>query len=94
MVYGKQIPVDGIEDDDRDSDESSVDSATNFDMQTPVSQDRFDEETYDDYNESHLGFSAPTFTAEDVGQSYHPSRKQGAWDFWNHTSRDNHEKRY
>jgi hypothetical protein len=72
----RQIPVDGIEEEDRDSDESSVDSATNFDMQTPVSQDRFDEETYDDYNESHFGFSAPTFTAEDVGQSYHPSRKE------------------
>jgi hypothetical protein len=72
----RQIPVEGIEEDNRDSDESSVDSATNFDMQTPADQNRFDEETYDDYNDSHLGFSAPTFTAEDIGQSYHPSRKE------------------
>ena len=71
----RQRPVEGIEEDDRDSDEASVDSATNFDMDVPVAQERFDEETYEDYNESHFGFSAPTFTAEDVGQSYHPSRK-------------------
>ena len=72
----REIPVEGKEDDDLASDEASVDSATNFDMHAPVSHDGFDEETYGDYNDSHLGFSAPTFTAEDIGQSYHPSRKE------------------
>ena len=47
---GRQIlPVEGKQDDDLDSDEASVDSATNFDMQAPVSHDGFDEETYEDF---------------------------------------------
>ena len=72
----REIPVESVEVDDRDSDEESVDSATNFDIPEPVCQDSFDEETYEDYNESHRGFTAPTFSAEDVGQSYLPSRKE------------------
>jgi len=48
----RELPVQTQENDDRESDEESVDSVTNFDMQAHVCQDRFDEETYEDYNES------------------------------------------
>ena len=90
----RQIPVERKEDDDLDSDEASVDSSTNFDMHAPVSHDDFDEETYEDYNESHLGFSAPPEIQCRRCRSKLLSIQKGARNVWNYTPRSHHEKRY
>ena len=58
------------------SDDESVDSATNFDIITDPVTEAFDEETYEDLNESCYGFFSSPFSAEDVGQVYHSNRTE------------------